>query len=89
MGGAAVLFNGSWKKWQVIDYYFALIILQSLSKFLHTDWLVAIVYKSKDNKNDVKCNAGTRFFQENKAIPLVPLPCYCKNKSMAVFYGLP
>ena len=32
------------------------IFLQYLSKFPRADWLVAIVYKSTDNKNDVRCN---------------------------------
>ena len=40
------------------------IFLQELSKFLHADWLVAIVYKSTDNKNDIRCNAHA-FSMEN------------------------
>ena len=33
------------------------LFLQYLSKFPRADWLLAIVYKSTDNKNDVRCNA--------------------------------
>ena len=42
------------------EYYF-----YNNSKFPHADWLVAIVYKSTDNKNDVKCKARA-FSTENK-----------------------
>ena len=32
-------------------------ILQYKQKFSRADWLVSIVYKSTENKNDVRCNA--------------------------------
>ena len=41
-------------------------LLQKLSKFPRADWLVAVVCKSTDNKNDVKCKARA-FLTENKA----------------------
>ena len=40
--------------------------LQQLKITARADWLVAIVYKSTDNKNDVGCNAWA-FSTENKA----------------------
>ena len=32
------------------------LVLQKLSKFVCTDWPVAIVYESTDSKSDVRCN---------------------------------
>ena len=55
----------------------ALIDLQIRAR---ADWLVAIVYKSTDNKNDVKCNARAFSTKKKMPIPLVLFPCYCKKQ---------
>ena len=41
--------------------------VRKLSVVAPADWLVAIVYRSTDNRNDVRCNARA-FSKENKAI---------------------
>ena len=60
-----------------------------MSKFPRADWLVAIVYISTDNKNDVRCNAWA-FLMENKLNQFRSsfFHVSVKNKSTAVFYGL-
>ena len=64
------------------------LILQLLSKFLHVDWLIAIVFKSTEHNNDVRCNAHA-FSMENKAHSACTFSMLSSKKKLtAVFYGL-
>ena len=47
------------------NMHLVFLFLQYLSKFPRADWLVAIVYKSTDNKNDVRCSVRA-FSTENQ-----------------------
>ena len=51
---------------------------------MHADWFIAIVYKSTDNKNDVRCNTCT-FLMENKAKSDCIFLCYCKKQIDGTF----
>ena len=66
---------------------FFLQYLQLLSKFPRADWLVAIVYKTTDIENDVRCKAA---LSEGKIKPIPPFTFFysnVKNNSTAVIYG--
>ena len=49
--GATTLIN-----MKMVEFFHSFNILQQLSQFPHADWLIAILYKSTDNKNDIRSN---------------------------------